>query len=159
MEIKIFRKGEETPVFVSLVNSVAELRGILAFVKEKDREAGITTTYEVPQLSKLAKQELSDATDLYFYSQAKLHGGYLNMGEIERDKKTGDQDALFLDALYDAIWEKEEELEKQIDKMSLEELLNLDIEKLCKEAYDPIVKELSQKQQNTQDNQEGSTNE
>ena len=143
MEIKIFRKGEKIPVFVSLVTSVIELRGILAFVKEKDEEAGIATTYEVPQFSELAKEELSKATDHYFYSQAEARGGYLNMGEINYDAKEGDKDAQFLLRLYDAIWEKEEELEKQIETMELEELLKIEsMEAWVKPYYDAVVTEV-----------------
>ncbi len=88
------------------------------------------------------KTELSQATDRYFYYQAKARGGYLNMGEIVHDAGEGDPDAQFLLKLYDAIWEKEEELEKQIDSMSLEELLNLNIEAWVKPLYDQIVAEL-----------------
>jgi len=98
------------------------------------------------------KQELSDATDLYFYSQAKLHGGYLNMGEIVHDAGEGDPDAQFLLKLYDAIWEKEEELENQIDSMSLEELLNLNIEAWVKPLYDQIVAELENAADSTTNN-------
>jgi len=155
MEIKIFRKGEETPVFVSLVTSVVGLRSILDFVKEKDEEAGITTAYEVPQLSELAKRELSKATDRYFYSQAKARGGYLNMGEIVHDAGEGDEDAQFLLKLYDAIWEKEEELEEQIETMSLEELLKIEsMEAWVKPYYDAVVTEVENSLVNT-DTSEG----
>ena len=64
------------------------------------------------------------------------------MGEIVHDAQEGDSDAQFLLKLYDAIWEKEEEFETQIDSMSLEELLNLDVQKICKEAYDQVKAEL-----------------
>jgi len=142
MEIKIFREGENVPVFTSLVSSIKELQGILAFVKKEDEKVGITTTYEILQASELAKQELSQATDSYFYSQAKLRGGYLNMGEIVHDAHEGDPDAQFLLRVYDAIWKKEEELEAQIDQMTLKELLQLDVESLAKKTYDAVVAEL-----------------
>ena len=64
------------------------------------------------------------------------------MGEIIYDAEQGDEDALFLKSLYDAIWAREEELEAQIDEMSLEELLNLNVQKICKEAYDQVKAEL-----------------
>ena len=111
--------------------------------KEEVRRQLVNEGIDIESIAKKkVKQELNDTTDLYFYSQAKRRGGYLNMGEIERDKKAGDPDALFLDALYDAIWEKEEELEGQVDSMSLEELLNLNIEAWVKPLYDQIVAEL-----------------
>ncbi|WP_163327586.1 hypothetical protein GFV12_05150 [Desulfurobacterium thermolithotrophum] len=36
------------------------------------------------------------------------------------------------------IWDKEGELESQIDSMTLEELLQVDVKKLCEEAYNQI---------------------
>jgi len=92
------------------------------------------------------KQELSDVTDLYFYSQAKARGGYLNMGEITYDASQGDPDATFLKQLYDAIWAKEEELEAQLEQMSLEQLFELDLETWAKEAYDQVKAELEKQQ-------------
>lgn len=40
------------------------------------------------------------------------------------------------------IWNKEAQLESQIDAMTLEELLSLDIRKLCEEAYSEIPLEV-----------------
>jgi len=40
------------------------------------------------------------------------------------------------------IWAKEAELESQIDGMTLEELLQLDVKKLCKDAYSQIPLEV-----------------
>ena len=40
------------------------------------------------------------------------------------------------------IWKKEEELEKQIEQMSLDGLLKLDVKKLCEDAYSEIKLEL-----------------
>ncbi len=40
------------------------------------------------------------------------------------------------------IWQKEAELEKQVDSMSLEDLLQLDVKKLCEEAYSQIKLEV-----------------
>ena len=40
------------------------------------------------------------------------------------------------------IWDKEGELESQIDSMNLEELLQLDVKKLCEEAYSGIPLEV-----------------
>jgi len=40
------------------------------------------------------------------------------------------------------IWDKEGELESQIDSMTLEELLQLDVKKLCEEAYNQIPLEV-----------------
>jgi len=40
------------------------------------------------------------------------------------------------------IWAKEAELEDQIDGMTLEELLQLDVKKLCKDAYSQIPLEV-----------------
>ena len=91
---------------------------------------------------KKQKENLCQFTDRYFYGKAELRGGYLNMGEITYDAQNGDPDAQFLLKLYDAIWEKEDELEKQIDQMSLEELLNLDIDSFARQAYDTVVAEL-----------------
>jgi len=99
------------------------------------------------------KQELSQATDRYFYSQAKQRGGYLNMGEIVHDAGEGDPDAQFLLKLYDAIWKKEEELENQIDSMSLEELLKIkNMETWVKPHYDQVVAELENVADSTTDN-------
>ncbi|NPA53951.1 MAG: hypothetical protein GXO21_04715, partial [Aquificae bacterium] len=42
----------------------------------------------------------------------------------------------------EGIWRKEEELEKEIEEKTLEELLDLDIEKLCKYAYENIPLEV-----------------
>jgi len=38
----------------------------------------------------------------------------------------------------EAIWKAEEKLESQIDSMSLEQLLSLDVKKLCEDAYKEI---------------------
>jgi len=40
------------------------------------------------------------------------------------------------------IWDKEGELESQIDSMTLEELLQLDVKKLCEDAYSGIPLEV-----------------
>ena len=40
------------------------------------------------------------------------------------------------------IWDKEGELESQIDSMTLEELLQLDVKKLCEDAYSEIPLEV-----------------
>ncbi|WP_457755171.1 hypothetical protein [Thermovibrio ammonificans] len=99
------------------------------------------------------KEELSQATDRFFYTQAKQRGGYINMGEIEHDSKAGDPDAQFLDELYDALWEKEEELESQIDSMALEELLKIeDMDAWAKPHYDAVVAELENAADSTTDN-------
>jgi len=105
-------------------------------------------------------QELNDVTDSYFYSCALKRGGYKNMGEINYDATVdNDPDAKFLQKLYDALWAKEAEIEEQIDKMSLEELLNLDIKKLTKTEYDKVLKELEasiESSTSNSDNEEGS---
>jgi len=98
-------------------------------------------------------------TDRYFYGEAEKRGGYKNMGEIVHDAGEEDPDAQFLLKLYDAIWEKEEELENQIDSMSLEELLNLNIEAWVKPLYDQIVAELENTADSTTDNTTDNTSE
>ena len=89
---------------------------------------------------------LNEATDTYFYREAAQRGDYKNMGEIVYDAQQGDEDAEFLLRLYDAIWEKEEELEKQVKGMSLSELQQLNISNFIKTAYDPIKDQLNQTQ-------------
>ncbi len=42
----------------------------------------------------------------------------------------------------EAIWKAEEKLENQIDSMTLEQLLSLDVKKLCQEAYSQIPLEV-----------------
>ncbi len=118
----------------------------LSYIRER---YGEKFNYELDPTE--AKRALSSQTDRYFYSQAKARGGYLNMGEIVHDAGEGDPDAQFLLKLYDAIWEKEEELENQIDSMSLEELLNLNIEAWVKPLYDQIVAELENTADSTTD--------
>jgi len=81
-------------------------------------------------------------TDRYFYAEAKTRGDYLNMGEIIYDAQAGDPDATFLKALYDAVWAKEEELEKQLEEMTLDQLLELDLEAWAREAYDQVKADL-----------------
>ncbi len=77
-------------------------------------------------------------TDRYFYTEAKARGGYLNMGEIEHDAAQGDSDAQFLRQLYDAVWAKEEELEAELSQMTLQQLLELDLESWARSAYDQV---------------------
>jgi 2-hydroxychromene-2-carboxylate isomerase len=96
-------------------------------------------------LSDYRKMELNQVTDRYFYSIAKEKGDYLNMGEIIHDAQAGDPDATFLKQLYDAIWAKEEELEAELEQMTLDQLLELDLEAWAKEAYDQVKAELEQK--------------
>lgn len=81
-------------------------------------------------------------TDRYFYAEAEKRGGYKNMGEINYDADQGDPDAQFLRKLYDAIWAKEEELEGLIGQKTFDELLALDLKKLCEEEYNKVVQEL-----------------
>ena len=89
-------------------------------------------------LSDYRKMELNQVTDRYFYAEAKARGDYLNMGEIIYDAQAGDPDATFLKQLYDAVWAKEEELEKQLEEMTLDQLLELDLEAWAREAYDQV---------------------
>ena len=91
-------------------------------------------------------KELNEATDTYFYKEAAERGDYKNMGEIVYDAQQGDEDAGFLLRLYDAIWEKEEELENQVKEMSLSELQQLNISNFIKTVYDPIKDQLNQTQ-------------
>jgi len=124
-------------------------------VKDFEELKAIAKTLEVEEVSQIqtpAKELLSRATDRYFYFQARAKGGYLNMGEIVHDAGEGDPDAQFLLKLYDAIWGKEEELEEQIDSMTLEELFNLNIEAWVKPLYDQIVAELENAADSTTDN-------
>ena len=88
------------------------------------------------------KKQLSEQTDNYFYAEAENRGGYKNMGEILYDADQGDPDAQFLKKLYDEIWAKEEELEDLIDQKTIDELLALDLKKLCEEEYGKVVQEL-----------------
>ena len=97
-------------------------------------------------LKKCFIDTLNYLTDRYFYSEAKARGDYLNMGEIIHDAESGDPDAKFLKQLYDAIWNKEEELESQLSQMTLDQLLELDLESWAKEAYDQVKAELESQQ-------------
>ena len=45
-------------------------------------------------------------------------------------------------AWKESIWKKEAELEAQIDSMTLEELLQLDVKRLCEDAYSGIPLEV-----------------
>jgi len=90
--------------------------------------------------------KLNHLTDSYFYSEAKARGDYLNMGEIIHDAESGDPDATFLKQLYDAVWNKEEELEKELSQMTLDQLLELNLEVWAKEAYDQVKAELESQQ-------------
>ncbi len=83
-------------------------------------------------------EKLNRETDRYFYAEAKARGGYLNMGEIEHDAAQGDPDAQFLRQLYDAVWAKEEELEAELSQMTLQQLLELDLESWARSAYDQV---------------------
>jgi len=87
--------------------------------------------------------QLSSLTDQYFYNEAKKRD-YLNMGEILYDAQANppDPDAVFLKKFYDAIWEKEDLLEKEIQKMSLEELLNLNLREWAYKQYEEIKRGL-----------------
>jgi len=82
-------------------------------------------------------------TDNYFYSIAQKRGGYRNMGEINYDADIDkDSDAIYLQKLYDVLWNKEEELEKQINSMSFEELLKLNLKGWVYPIYDALAKDL-----------------
>jgi hypothetical protein len=85
---------------------------------------------------------LNEATDTYFYREAAQRGDYKNMGEIVYDAQQGDEDAEFLLRLYDAIWEKEEELEKQLQEMSLSELEQINVYELAGSTYDQVKENL-----------------
>jgi len=87
-------------------------------------------------------EQLNQATDDYFYAEAAERGDYKNMGEIVYDAQQGDEDAKFLLKLYDAIWEKEEELEEQLTNMSLSELEQLNIQELTTSTYDQVKENL-----------------
>ena len=100
--------------------------------------------WTIPELANEAKARecfidtLNWLTDRYFYAEAKARGGYLNMGEIEHDAAQGDSDAQFLRQLYDAVWAKEEELEAELSQMTLQQLLELDLESFSRSAYDQV---------------------
>ena len=85
---------------------------------------------------------LNEATDTYFYREAAQRGDYKNMGEIVYDAQQGDEDAEFLLRLYDAIWEKEGELEKQLQEMSLSELEQINVYELAGSTYDQVKENL-----------------
>jgi transcription termination factor NusB len=85
---------------------------------------------------------LNEATDTYFYREAAQRGDYKNMGEIVYDAQQGDEDAEFLLRLYDAICEKEEELEKQLQEMSLSELEQINVYELAGSTYDQVKENL-----------------
>ena len=87
-------------------------------------------------------ERLNAFTDEWFYHEASLRGGYRNMGEILYDAETGDEDATFLKALYDAVWSKEEDLEGQLGELTLEELQGLDLESWAREAFEQVKSEL-----------------
>ena len=89
---------------------------------------------------------LNTLTDRYFYSEAKAREDYLNMGEIIYDAQAGDPDAIFLKQFYGAILAKEEELEKQLEEMTLDQLLELDLEAWAREQYDAVKAELEAQQ-------------
>jgi len=101
------------------------------------------------------KSTLFHLTDRYFYAEAKANGGYLNMGEIMFDAQEYEEpDALYLKKLYDAIWAKEEELEAQLEQMTLKQLLELDLETWAKEAFDAVKIALQQEEQDDKGQQE-----
>ena len=112
--------------------------------------------WTIPELANedTAKQCFVDTlnwlTDRYFYDVAKQRGGYLNMGEIIYDAEQGDEDAQFLKNLYDAIWAKEEELEAELEQMSLDQLLELDLKAWTKEHYDAVKAELENQSENNE---------
>jgi hypothetical protein len=129
-------------------------------VMEKDNEKIIFNPQNFSEIKSFIKQgwvikegdvkkicitQLNTLTDRYFYAEAKARGDYLNMGEIIHDAQAGDPDATFLKQLYDAIWAKEEELEAELEQMTLDQLLELDLEAWAKEAYDQVKAELEQK--------------
>ena len=94
------------------------------------------------ELLKKRIDQLNQATDNYFYSEAENRGGYKNMGEIVYDARQGDSDAKFLLKLYDAIWNKEEELEEQLQGMSLSELEQLNVQELTNSIYEQVKENL-----------------
>ena len=85
---------------------------------------------------------LNEATDTYFYREAAQRGDYKNMGEIVYDAQQGDEDAEFLLRLYDANRDKEEELEKQLQEMSLSELEQINVYELAGSTYDQVKENL-----------------
>ena len=123
----------------SLKRWVKQWGKLPAFGQIKEKEA-----------KEILKQVLNSFTDNYFYAEAKARGDYLNMGEIIYDAQAGDPDATFLKALYDAVWAKEEELEKQLEEMTLDQLLELDLEAWAKKAYDQVKAELENQTENTE---------
>ena len=94
------------------------------------------------ELLKKRIDQLNQATDDYFYSEAEDRGGYKNMGEIVYDAQQGDSDARFLLKLYDAIWNKEEELEDQLQGLSLSELEQLNVQELTSSTYEQVKENL-----------------
>ena len=145
----VIKKGDKI-AFLGEVKDIEELKQILASIKRADKELGYNFTYEVDGITDLAISLLNTLTDRYFYSIAKEKGDYINMGEILHDAQAGDPDATFLKQLYDAIWAKEEELEKQLEEMSLDQLLELDLEAWAREQYDAVKAELENQTENTE---------
>ena len=98
------------------------------------------------ELKKVIIDTLNYLTDVYFYRQAEARGGYRNMGEIKVDADAGDTDARFLLQLYNAIWNKEEELEENIQSKTLEELQELikDIPGYCIPQYRQVETSLTE---------------
>jgi len=107
------------------------------FVDENGNKVWIVPSDE-EQLKDAFIDTLNWITDRYFYEEANKRGGYKNMGEIMYDAQEGDSDAIFLKSLYDAVWNKEEELENKVMSMSFEELLSFDVKKFAYEAYDEV---------------------
>jgi len=200
MEVRVYRQGENTPVFTFLANSLKDLQLAMKFVEEEDKKAGITTVYEASSAKDLAKRDISSFTDSYINQKLKeidedladitseaqvIEGRILHIAAKEGISITTDEIkqkiALFIagsytqdDAINDLktkglsdqaiqeilpllqrgaeiarilnwkeeIWQKEGELESQVDSMTLEDLLQLDVKKLCGDAYSQIKLEV-----------------
>jgi len=130
----VMKKGSEKVIFTP-----DNLEEVKKFIKEG-------FVIENGDVKRLCVTHLNSFTNRYFSSEAYSRGYYLDMGEITYDASQGDPDATFLKQLYDAVWEKEEELEAQLKQMSLEQLLELDLETWAKEAYNAVKSELENQQ-------------
>ena len=141
MEVKIFRIGEETPIYSGIVENLMQLKNTFDFVRKKDKESGIESNYKIENITKL----ITD--DLISFQRERLKNimiqyGYNGLSDIQFYASQNDQEAKAIlnwyQAYDDAIWNW---LDNELTNISdLNQLLQLDLKAVEQQIFENSIK-------------------
>jgi len=139
-ELKKYKKKEVSKKTDSYINQkLQEIDEDLAdLVSEKSYLEGVFASQGIPP------EQVRNETVLVILSKKTIDQAITDLSipdDLVSDFKRAVEIAKII-TWKEAIWKAEEKLESQIDSMSLEQLLSLDVKKLCEDVYKEIPLEV-----------------